>query len=431
MDENVVTTIDNDDETKSTDAVDTDDILLEMLADKKAKATAQNSKIDKSDNKSKTLEKEKKKAKGKKLKPVKKQTSRKQVKKRVNEKTITNALAEDTNSKSRQSSNQQSPRSPIELSPSELKTEKSDVKSRRSSVTPSRKNSSESSKANADDNSHLDGEETTNAIADNETGNSSLIERNENSNESVDDKDFDQFNSVKEDRQPGTNKETNKDLKKPPPIHIPDLSEESMLFTDLMVTKHSGSEWEKLVQNTAYSPGSTIQLMRAASIKRRHLSDPDVASSDATGKSDFIKPTFTLNQDQILLDDENGSGSPGSPSYPGNMFKFGNKRSSILPPINQSGQHLSPTRRTSIQKVPSKLPGAANLNLSVKLPKLEPVKRRFSQNVPVAQPQTTERPEWPKPTKIGRGWRIIRRHIIAGMFGHSLNRIRVGKHFSY
>ena len=206
-------------------------------------------------------------------------------------------------------------------------------------------------------------------------------------------------------------------------------------MTDIatLVTKRSGSEWEKLVQNTAYSPGSTIQLMRAASIKRRHLSDPD-ANTEMCSTAEFSKPTFTFSfpqsQDQVPVDDEQGSGSPGSPPYPGNMFKFGSKRGSLLPPISQSGQMASLARRSSTQKIPFKSPGVASLNLSVKLPKLEPVKRRGSLNIAPIQPQS-EHPEWPKPTKIGRGWRILRRHIIAGMFGYSLNRIRVSSSRPY
>ena len=418
-----------DDETRSVDTIDTDDILLEMLSDKKSKS---NDNKDESDSKSKSLEKEKKKSKGKKSKPIKKQTSRKQLKKKAVEKTNTN-LSEKGSANSRQS-RLQSPQSSKEQSSPQLNLEKSESKSRKSSLVKSRKKSSENNEENANDEARKSGDETIDIVADIEIE-QGLVKRDEKADEAVDDKDPDEAISVEEEGNTNdgddcnkNNQKTKRELKKPPPIQIPDLSEESMLFTDLLVTKRSGSEWEKLVQNTAYSPGSTIQLMRAASIKRRHLSDPDVTASDGTGIPDFIKPTLKLNQDQILLDDGDGVGSPGSPPYPGNMFKFGSKRPSLLPPINQSGQLASQTRRISIQnqKVCSKSSGASNLNLSIKLPKIEPIKRRASQNPPTVQPQTTEHPDWPKPTKIGRGWRIIRRHIIAGMFGYSLNRIRVG-----
>ncbi len=80
--------------------------------------------------------------------------------------------------------------------------------------------------------------------------------------------------------------------KKSSSIALPDLNEESLLHTSQMVTQQFGSEWEKVVQSTAYSPGSTVQLMRAASIKRRHLSGSDVSSPDTSVDSNSSAFSF-------------------------------------------------------------------------------------------------------------------------------------------
>ena len=430
MDENT-TNADDDGDVKSIGSVDTDDILLEILSETKVKGNNEledhKTKADKrldEITKGKSQGKEKKKSKGKKSKPMKKQASRKQLKKNRVESAKHNFPIESTSGKSKHNR----PTIRIEDSSSkEIQLEESETDSNRSSSANSTKGIEEFTGQNMDD---IEPADQGLLLEECKKEKSTLEKANEGHERNVAHDTFSNENAHNhEDEQSServeeASQEVDNNLKLPP-IKIPDVSEESMLFTDLLVTKHSGSEWEKLVQNTAYSPGSTIQLMRAASIKRRHLSDPD---TEFCSTAEFTKPSFTFNfpqsQDQIPIDDEEGSGSPGSPPYPGNMFKFGNKRCSILPPINQSGQMASMARRTSIQKIPFKSPGVASLNLNVKLPKLEPVKRRGSQNIAPIQPQS-EHPEWPKPTKIGKGWRILRRHIIAGMFGYSLNRIRV------
>ena len=438
MDENA-TNPNDDGDVKSIGSVDTDDILLEILSETKFKGsneleentTEADKKVD-GNAKGKSHAKEKKKSKGKKSKPMKKQASRKQIKKNSVENAKYSLPVESGSGKSRHNR----PKIRVEDSSSrEIKLVKSEVESSRSSSANSTNNFEGLTGENTDDvepayqgflleegkkeSSTLENTKNTkerqeqNVAQDTETNENGRNHEDEQCSERVEE----------------TSQEVDVSFKQDPPITIPDVSEESMLFTDLLVTKRSGSEWEKLVQNTAYSPGSTIQLMRAASIKRRHLSDPDAGATEMCSIAEFSKPVFTFSfpqsQEQIPINDEEGSGSPGSPPYPGNMFKFGNKRGSLLSPIHQSGQMSSLARKTSTQKIPFKSPGGvASLNLSVKLPKLEPVKRRGSQNIVPIQPQT-EHPEWPKPIKIGKGWRILRRHIIAGMFGYSLNRIRV------
>ena len=433
MDKNT-TTADDDGDVKSISSVDTDDILLEILSERKVKGSKEleehTTRADRKlgeVTKGKSEGKEKKKFKGKKSKPIKKQSSRKQLKKNSVENVKNNLPVESASGRSRQNR----PKIKIgDSSSQEIKLDKSDAESNRSSSVNSTKNFEDFTGENTADVEPayqeflLEEYKKENSTLENtKEGQEPNITQNTESNENV--RDLEDEQSL--ERVEEASQEVDKNLKQVPPITIPDVSEESMLFTDLLVTKRSGSEWEKLVQNTAYSPGSTIQLMRAASIKRRHMSDPD-ATADMCPTAEFSKPTFTFSfpqsQEQVPIDDDQGSGSPGSPPFPGNMFKFGSKRGSLLPPINQSGQMASLARRTSTQKIPFKSPGVASLNLSVKLPKLEPVKRRGSLNVAPIQ-QQSEHPEWPKPTKIGKGWRILRRHIIAGMFGYSLNRIRV------
>ena len=439
MDENITNAADDGD-VKSIGSVDTDDILLEILSEAKVKGsneleehtTKADKKLDEV-TKGKSEGKEKKKSKGKKSKPMKKQSSRKQFKKNSVENTKNNLPVESASGKPRHNK----PKIRVgDSSSQENKLDKSDSESNSSSSANSTKDFEEFTKENIDHFEPADQEflleeckRENSTLESTKEGQEQNIAQDSGSNENARDQEDEQSSERFEE----ASQETDKHLKQVPPITIPDVTEESMLFTDLLVTKRSGSEWEKLVQNTAYSPGSTIQLMRAASIKRRHLSDPD-ANTEMCSTAEFSKPTFTFSfpqsQDQVPIDDEQGSGSPGSPPYPGNMFKFGSKRGSLLPPISQLGQMASLARRSSTQKIPFKSPGVASLNLSVKLPKLEPVKRRGSLNIAPIQPQS-EHPEWPKPTKIGRGWRILRRHIIAGMFGYSLNRIRVSSSRPY
>ena len=377
MDENT-TNADDDGDVKSIGSVDTDDILLEILSETKVKgsndpeedATEAGKKVD-DKVKGKSHEKEKKKSKGKKPKPMKKQTSRKQLKKNSVENTKYDLPVESGTVKSRHNR----PKIRVEDSNSqEIKLEKSEAGSNRSSSANSTKNFEELAGENADDVEPAyqgflleECKKESSTLENTKEGQEENVAPDTESNENARYHEDEQCSERVEE----SSQEIDINSKQDPAITIPDVSEESMLFTDLLVTKRSGSEWEKLVQNTAYSPGSTIQLMRAASIKRRHLSDPDAGATEMCSTAEFSKPVFTFSfpqsQEQIPIDDEEGSGSPGSPPYPGNMFKFGSKRGSLLPPINQSGQMASLVRKTSTQKIPFKSPGVASLNLSVKL----------------------------------------------------------------
>ena len=295
----------------------------------------------------------KKEIQGQKVKTNEKQSSRKQLKKNSIENTKNNLPVESASGKPRHNK----PKIRVgDSSSQENKLDKSDAESNSSSSANSTKDFEEFTKENIDNFEPADQEflleeckRENSTLESTKEGQEQNIAQDSRSNENARDQEDEQSSERFEE----ASQETDKHLKQVPPITIPDVTEESMLFTDLLVTKRSGSEWEKLVQNTAYSPGSTIQLMRAASIKRRHLSDPD-ANTEMCSTAEFSKPTFTFSfpqsQDQVPIDDEQGSGSPGSPPYPGNMFKFGSKRGSLLPPISQSGQMASLARRSSTQK---------------------------------------------------------------------------------
>ncbi len=67
-------------------------------------------------------------------------------------------------------------------------------------------------------------------------------------------------------------------------------TEESMLFMDAAVTERYGSEWEKMIHQTAYIPGSTAQLMRATFIKQSKLPDPSDDENDNRGQQEELYP---------------------------------------------------------------------------------------------------------------------------------------------
>ncbi len=125
-------------------------------------------------------------------------------------------------------------------------------------------------------------------------------------------------------------------LKQPPNSTL--FNEEAILKTDSgVIVEHIGSEWEKLVQNTAYSAGSTVQLMRAAAIKKRMSSEASDLSTSGNSK-DLNWKLSTIGQPIT----ENQSVHGGAQQ--GNIFKFDKKHvlgvtSGRLPAIHSHKGH--------------------------------------------------------------------------------------------